>query len=130
MLCHAPHLPARACREQMVYKVSAIAATVGVTSLAIVATWLRFSWHLQTDGEVPWVEMAATLTLVAGGMVSLMTGAGRSCRLMTWLCEETRVCALALGCVCGRRSWEGFVASDACWADRFERLGSLRAACV
>ncbi len=58
------------CREQVTYQMSAIVATVGVVSLAVVATYLRFDWHLRDDGVFPWTEMWATLSLVAGGMVS------------------------------------------------------------
>lgn len=60
--------PAR--REQLIYKFSAIAATIGVTSLAVLATYLRFYWHVQDVGEVPWEELVATLALVGGGVVS------------------------------------------------------------
>jgi ABC-type transport system involved in cytochrome c biogenesis permease subunit len=49
---------------------AAVAATMGVTALAVVATYLRFEWHLEEDGDIPWLEVMATLTLVAGGVVS------------------------------------------------------------
>lgn len=58
-------------REQLSYQVSAIAASVGVTSLAILATYLRFSWHVQDEGIVPWGEMFGTLLLVAGGVLGM-----------------------------------------------------------
>ena len=54
----------------MVYKVSAIAASLGVTSLAVAAVWLRFHWHMEAGGEFPWAEAAATLLLTIGGAVS------------------------------------------------------------
>ena len=53
----------------MVYKVSAIAASLGVTSLAVTAVYLRFHWHMQSGGEFPWAEAAATLALTIGGAV-------------------------------------------------------------
>ncbi len=56
-------------REAMTYKVSAIAATALFIFIAIVATYLRFEWHLEEEGDFPWDEMAATLLLVFGGMV-------------------------------------------------------------
>jgi hypothetical protein len=59
----------------MVYKVSAIAASAGVISLAIVAVYLRFYWHMEAGREFPWVEAAATLLLTIGGAVGL----GRPC---------------------------------------------------
>lgn len=71
---HASHtwpLACSPCREQLTYQASAIAATVGVTGLAILATYLRFDWHLSDSGEMPWEELAGTLALVAGGVVSI-----------------------------------------------------------
>ncbi len=67
----------RTCREQLTYQVSAIAASVGVTGLAILATYLRFDWHLMDEGEMPWGELLGTLTLVAGGVVSAPGQGGR-----------------------------------------------------
>lgn len=64
-------LSCRFCREQMVYKVSAIAASLGVTSLAVAAVWLRFHWHMEAGGDFPWAEAAATLLLTIGGAVSV-----------------------------------------------------------
>ncbi len=55
-------------REQASYQLAAIAATSGVVTLAIVATYLRFQWH--HDEDIPWQEVVATLMLVAGGVVS------------------------------------------------------------
>lgn len=58
-------------REQSVYKVSAIAASLGISSLAVAAVWYRFVWHLNdTGGEFPVGEAAATLLLTLGGAVS------------------------------------------------------------
>ncbi len=55
-------------REQLVYKVSAIAATTGIASIAVVATYLRFSRYMGSQ-DLPWLEMACTLALVFGGVV-------------------------------------------------------------
>jgi hypothetical protein len=57
-------------REQLTYKVAAIAASTGVGSLAIVATYLRFSRHMNPSGDLPVAEMACTLALIFGGAVS------------------------------------------------------------
>ncbi len=57
-------------REQMTYKVSAIAASVGVTALAIAAVYYRFSWHMRDGAEFPTLEAVATLLLTIGGVVS------------------------------------------------------------
>uniref|UniRef100_A0A7S0S1S3 beta-carotene 3-hydroxylase n=1 Tax=Chlamydomonas leiostraca TaxID=1034604 RepID=A0A7S0S1S3_9CHLO len=62
---------ARRQREQSTYKYAAIAATAGVTGIAVLTTWLRFYWHLRDDGVMPWGELAATLSLVAGGVFAM-----------------------------------------------------------
>ena len=54
----------------MTYKVSAIAASVGVTALAIAAVYYRFSWHMRDGAEFPTLEAVATLLLTIGGVVS------------------------------------------------------------
>lgn len=58
-------------REQVVYKISAIAASLGVTSLAIAAVYYRFAWHMDRTVEFPWVEAAATLALTIGGAIAM-----------------------------------------------------------
>nr|AEN25578.1 beta carotene hydroxylase [Dunaliella salina] len=58
-------------REQQLYKLAAVAASLGVTGLAILATYLRFYWHIQDVGEMPWGELWATLALVGGGMFGM-----------------------------------------------------------
>lgn len=57
-------------REQQVYKLAAVAATMGVTGLAVLATYLRFYWQLRDAGVMPWGELVAVLALVGGGVVS------------------------------------------------------------
>nr|UAW09502.1 beta-carotene hydroxylase [Haematococcus lacustris] len=54
-------------REQLTYQAAAIAASVGISSLAILATYTRFSMHITSDGEMPWSDLLGTLSLVAGG---------------------------------------------------------------
>lgn len=66
-----------ACREQLTYQVAAIAASAGVIALAVAATYFRFDWHMEESQDIPWVEIAATLTLVAGGAVSRVQGLPR-----------------------------------------------------
>ena len=58
------------CRQQTIYKVSAIAASLGVTALAIAAVHYRFSWHAREGGAFPTLEACATLLLTIGGVVS------------------------------------------------------------
>ncbi|GIL90262.1 hypothetical protein Vretimale_16337 [Volvox reticuliferus] len=58
-------------KDAMAYRFSAIAATVLVLSIAIVATFYRFHWHLAEEGDVPLDEVAATLLLVFGGIFGM-----------------------------------------------------------
>lgn len=58
------------CRHQLTYKIAAISASLGVTSLAILAVHYRFAWHMDNGGEVPWLEAACTILLTFGGVVS------------------------------------------------------------
>ena len=59
------------CREQMTYKVSAIAASAGMCTAAIVAVYVRFSLVMQDSGthKFPASEAIATLLLTLGGVV-------------------------------------------------------------
>ena len=57
--------------EAAVYKGSAIAATVLLTSVATFATYARIKWHMEGGGDFPVVDLAATLLLVFGGMVGM-----------------------------------------------------------
>lgn len=60
------------CRQQLTYQASAIAATAGVSALAIFATYYKFAHHMTTaDQAFPWVDMAGTLALVVGGVVGM-----------------------------------------------------------
>jgi beta-carotene 3-hydroxylase len=58
-------------RQQTIYKVSAIAASLGVTALAIAAVHYRFSWHARDNGAFPTLEACATLLLTIGGVVGM-----------------------------------------------------------
>lgn len=60
-----------ACRQQFTYQVSAIAATAGVSSLAILATYYKFSYMTGPDSPFPWLDMAGTLALVVGGVAGM-----------------------------------------------------------
>ncbi len=53
------------------YRGSAIAASVLLLSVATFATYARIAWHLREAGEFPVLDLAATLLLVAGGMVGM-----------------------------------------------------------
>ena len=61
-------------REQVTYRAAAVAASLGVSALAAGATYLRFSWLRAAAGAgapLPWLDMAATLLLVAGGAIGM-----------------------------------------------------------
>ncbi len=57
---------------------SAIAATTGITSIAVVATYLRFSRHMGTTQDLPLLEMVGTLALVFGGVVRRLQSASQA----------------------------------------------------
>lgn len=57
-------------REALVYQMAAVGATFLVSSMAIVATYLRYHFIMEGQ-EVNWIEIMASLSLVCGGVVSL-----------------------------------------------------------
>eukprot|EP00775_Hariotina_reticulata_P001486 gene1486-1826_t len=59
-------------KQQLTYQISAIAATTGVSALAVLATYYKFSKHMTgPDMAFPWLDMAGTLALVIGGVVGM-----------------------------------------------------------
>lgn len=58
-------------REQLTYQASAVAASVGVLFLAVLATYARFFWHMDQSHPFPYVEFVATLSLVFGGIIGM-----------------------------------------------------------
>nr|XP_043615242.1 beta-carotene hydroxylase 2, chloroplastic-like [Erigeron canadensis] len=61
---------ARKKSERLTYLVAAIMSTFGITSLAIMAVYYRFSWQME-GGEVPYVEMFGTFALSVGAAVGM-----------------------------------------------------------
>ena len=57
--------------EQTTYRISAIAASIGVTSLAIVAVYARFAYGRPDGADVPASEALATMLLAGGGAVGM-----------------------------------------------------------
>lgn len=55
--------------ERETYLIAAIMSSVGITSLAIMAVYYRFSW--QTEGEVPITEMLGTFSVAVGAAVGM-----------------------------------------------------------
>lgn len=60
---------ARKKSERFTYLVAAVMSSFGVTSMAILAVYYRFSWQME-GGEVPWSEMFGTFALSVGAAVS------------------------------------------------------------
>lgn len=58
-------------RDRLTYQAAAVAASCGVTTLAILATYWRFSLHIRTGSDFPWLEFAGTLLLVGGGVIGM-----------------------------------------------------------
>jgi beta-carotene 3-hydroxylase len=58
-------------RQQITYQVSAIAATTGVSALAVLATYYKFSLMTAPDSPFPWLDMGGTLALVIGGVAGM-----------------------------------------------------------
>lgn len=58
-------------QEKATYQVAAIAASSFVIASAIVATYLRISWHLDHDQSFPYFDFLSTCLLAIGGMVGM-----------------------------------------------------------
>ncbi|KAF5766804.1 putative beta-carotene 3-hydroxylase [Helianthus annuus] len=56
--------------ERFTYLVAAIMSTFGITSLAVMAVYYRFSWQME-GGEIPYVEMFGTFALSVGAAVGM-----------------------------------------------------------
>ncbi|GAU32357.1 hypothetical protein TSUD_44000 [Trifolium subterraneum] len=52
--------------QRLTYLVAAIMSSSGVTSMAILAVYYRFSWQMEGSGEVPWAELFGTFALSVG----------------------------------------------------------------
>ena len=57
--------------EKTTYRIAAIAASIGVTSLAIVAVHARFAYGRPDGADVPASEALATMLLAGGGAVGM-----------------------------------------------------------
>lgn len=64
---------ARKKSQRFTYLIAAVMSSFGVTSMAILAVYYRFSWQMEGSGEVPWSEMFGTFALSVGAAVSLVT---------------------------------------------------------
>ncbi|KAK9050553.1 hypothetical protein SSX86_030477 [Deinandra increscens subsp. villosa] len=61
---------ARKKSERFTYLVAAIMSTLGITSMAVMAVYYRFSWQME-GGEIPYVEMFGTFALSVGAAVGM-----------------------------------------------------------
>ncbi|KAL6508405.1 hypothetical protein OROHE_021947 [Orobanche hederae] len=60
---------ARKRSERFIYLVAAVMSSLGITSMAVVAVYYRFSWQME-GGNVPYAEMFGTCALSFGAAVS------------------------------------------------------------
>ncbi|KAK7270892.1 hypothetical protein RJT34_26394 [Clitoria ternatea] len=56
--------------ERFTYLVAAVMSTFGITSMAVLAVYYRFSWQME-DGDIPWSEMFGTFALSVGAAVGM-----------------------------------------------------------
>ncbi|GLU24311.1 hypothetical protein SLE2022_402550 [Rubroshorea leprosula] len=68
-----PHVAEKLARkrsERITYLVAAVMSSFGITSMAIMAVYYRFSWQME-GGEVPLSEMFGTFSLSVGAAVGM-----------------------------------------------------------
>ncbi|KAI4351655.1 hypothetical protein L6164_005991 [Bauhinia variegata] len=61
---------ARKRSERFAYLVAAVMSSFGITSMAVMAVYYRFSWQME-GGEIPWSEMFGTFALSVGAAVGM-----------------------------------------------------------
>ncbi|KAL6972030.1 Phospholipase A2 crotoxin acid subunit CA [Sarracenia purpurea var. burkii] len=61
---------ARKRSERFTYLVAAVMSSLGITSMAVMAVYYRFSWQMQ-GGSVPYSEMLGTFALSVGAAVGM-----------------------------------------------------------
>lgn len=61
---------ARKKSERFTYLVAAVMSSFGITSMAVMAVYYRFAWHME-GGEVPYAEMFGTFALSVGAAVGM-----------------------------------------------------------
>lgn len=62
---------ARKKSERFTYLVAAVMSSLGITSMAVLSVYLRFSWQMEGSGEIPWSEMFGTFALSVGAAVGM-----------------------------------------------------------
>ncbi|NP_001316105.1 beta-carotene 3-hydroxylase, chloroplastic-like [Daucus carota subsp. sativus] len=61
---------ARKKSERFTYLVAAVMSSLGITSMAVLAVYYRFSWQME-GGEIPYSEMIGTFALSVGAAVGM-----------------------------------------------------------
>ncbi|XP_047973138.1 beta-carotene hydroxylase 2, chloroplastic-like [Salvia hispanica] len=61
---------ARKKSERFTYLVAAVMSSFGITSMAVMAVYYRFAWHME-GGEIPYTEMFGTFALSVGAAVGM-----------------------------------------------------------
>ncbi|KAL3653557.1 hypothetical protein CASFOL_003238 [Castilleja foliolosa] len=61
---------ARKSSERFTYLIAAVMSSLGITSMAVVTVYCRFSWQME-GGEVPYAEMFGTFALSFGAAVGM-----------------------------------------------------------
>ncbi|KAL0299572.1 UNVERIFIED_CONTAM: Beta-carotene hydroxylase 2, chloroplastic [Sesamum radiatum] len=61
---------ARKRSERFTYLVAAVMSSLGITSMAVMAVYYRFSWQME-GGEIPYAEMFGTFALSVGAAVGM-----------------------------------------------------------
>ncbi|KAG6429489.1 hypothetical protein SASPL_107540 [Salvia splendens] len=56
--------------ERFTYLMAAVMSSFGITSMAIVAVYYRFAWHME-GGEIPYTEMFGTFALSVGAAMGM-----------------------------------------------------------
>ncbi|WJX71284.1 Phospholipase A2 crotoxin acid subunit CA [Trifolium repens] len=57
--------------ERFTYLIAAVMSSLGITSMAVLAVYYRFSWQMEGSGEIPWSEMFGTFALSVGAAVGM-----------------------------------------------------------
>ncbi|CAL0303365.1 unnamed protein product [Lupinus luteus] len=68
-----PHVAEKLARkksERFTYLVAAVMSSLGITFLAVLSVYYRFSWQME-GGRVPWSEMFGTFALAVGAAVGM-----------------------------------------------------------
>ncbi|GMJ06507.1 beta-hydroxylase 1, BETA CAROTENOID HYDROXYLASE 1 [Hibiscus trionum] len=68
---HVAEKLARKRSERFTYLVAAVMSSLGITSMAVMAVYYRFSWQMEGGGEVPLSEMFGTFALSVGAAVGM-----------------------------------------------------------